>query len=99
MHGEFSEHFLDYTIFICKFKIYECLVYKMETFENCKEVKHIMIMITEYDFLSYVMFDQQLKITFRKTSAPPPQKNSLPYFYSLPPKNSKKCKRGPFAFC
>ena len=46
----------------------------METFKNSKEVKHIMIMIIVliYFFLSYVIFDQQLKITFRKSSAPPP---------------------------
>ena len=99
MHEELSGRFLDNTIIICKFKIYECLVYKMETFENCKEVKHIMIVITEYDFLSYVTFDQQLKITFGKYSAPPLQKNPLAPFYSLPPKNSKKGKGGPFAFC
>ena len=63
------------------------LIYKLETFKNCKEVKHIMIMITDYDILSYVIFDQQLKITFRKSSAPlpPPRKNPLPPFYSLPP--------------
>ena len=50
------------------------LVYTMETFKNSKEVKHIMIMIIVliYFFLSYVIFDQQLKITFRKSSAPPP---------------------------
>ena len=46
------------------------LVYKMETFKHCMEVKHIMILI-EYDFLSYVISDQQLKITFRKSSGPP----------------------------
>ena len=45
------------------------LVYTMETFKNSKEVKHIMIMIIVliYFFLSYVIFDQQLKITFRKS--------------------------------
>ena len=60
------------------------LVYKLETFKNCKEVKHIMIMIIAiiYIFLSYVIFDQQLKITFRKSSAPP-WKNPLPPLYSL----------------
>ena len=48
------------------------LVYKLETFEACMEVKHIMIMIIAiiYIFLSYVIFDQQLKITFRKSSGP-----------------------------
>ena len=35
------------------------LVYKLETFTNCKEVKHIMIMIIViiYIFLSYLIFD------------------------------------------
>ena len=45
------------------------LVYKLETFKNCKEVKHVMII--DHDFLSYVIFDQQLEITFRKPSGPP----------------------------
>ena len=37
------------------------LVYKLETFTNCKEVKHIMVMITAiiHIFLSYEIFDQQ----------------------------------------
>ena len=55
------------------------LVYKLETFENCKDVKHIMIMIIAISyssFLSYVIFDQQLKITFRKSSTHSPRKNS-----------------------
>ena len=36
------------------------LVYKLETFKNCKEVKHIMVMITAiiYIFISYEIFDQ-----------------------------------------
>ena len=59
------------------------LVHKMNTFKNCKEVKHITIMIID-DFLSYVIFDQQLKITFRKSSGPL-SKNPLPRFYSLLP--------------
>ena len=43
------------------------LVYKLETFTNCKEVKHIMVIIIAiiYIFLSYEIFDQQLKTTFR----------------------------------
>ena len=70
MNVEFSGSFRDYTIFICKFKIDECflllfihgrcLVYKLKTFKNCKEVKHIMIMTIAiiYIFLFYVIFDQ-----------------------------------------
>ena len=70
------------------------LVYKLETFKNCKEVKHIMIMIIAiiYIFLSYVIFDQQLNITFRKSSAsppPPPWKNPLPLFNHFPLKIQK----------
>ena len=41
-----------------------------------------MIIAIIYIFLSYVIFDQQLKITFRKSSGPPLKK-------STPPKNSK----------
>ena len=49
------------------------LVDKFETFPNCKEVKHIMIMIIAIIyifFLPFEIFDQPLKITFRKSSAP-----------------------------
>ena len=48
------------------------VVYKLEAFKNCNEGKHIMIMIIAiiYIFIFYVIFDQQLKITFRKSSAP-----------------------------
>ena len=49
----------------------------------------IMIIAIIYIFLSYVIFDQQLKITFRKSSAPS-GKNSLP------PKNLKSASP---AFC
>ena len=60
----------------------------MEAFKNCKEVKHIMIMIIDYDFLSYVIFDQQLKITFKKSLGPPEKIHSLLFTHS-PPKNPK----------
>ena len=84
MHEEFSGSFPDYTVFISKFKTDECfLVYKMETFENCKEVKYIVIMITDYVFLSYVTFDQQLEINFRKSSGPP-EKIYSPFFTHSP---------------
>ena len=77
------------------------LVYKLETFKNCKEVKHMVIMIIAviYIFLSSVIFDQQLKITFRKSLAPSPWKNHSPLFtHSLPPpKKIKKCKSPLFA--
>ena len=57
------------------------LVYKLETFKNCKEAKHIMIMTTAiiYFFfyhmwylMWYLIFILQLKITFWKPPAPPP---------------------------
>ena len=51
----------------------------------------IMIIATIYVFLSYVIFDQQLKITFRKSSAPPRLKKSTP------PKNSKSASSPLFA--
>ena len=65
--------FPDYTIFICKFTTDECFLFQLETFKNCKEVKHIMIMIIAiiYIFFYYAIFDEQLKITFRKTSGSP----------------------------
>ena len=60
------------------------LVYKLETFTNWKDVKHIMIMIIaiSYIFLSYEIFDQQLKITFRKSSPPPHRKNPPPTLFT-----------------
>ena len=52
MHEGFSGSFPDYAIFICKLKTDECfifmkrfLVYKLETFKNCKEVKNMMMII------------------------------------------------------
>ena len=38
----------------------------------------IMIIAIIYIFLSYVIFDQQLKITFRKSSGPPKKIHSPP---------------------
>ena len=74
------------------------LIYKLETFKNCKEVKHIMIMITDYDILSYVIFDQQLKITFRKSSArpPPPKKSTRPFLLTYPISKNSKSASPPF---
>ena len=76
------------------------LVYKLETFKNFKELKHIMIMIIAiiYIFVSYVIFDQQLKITFRKFS-PPPLKKSTPPPYSLSPPKKKIQKVQVLTFC
>ena len=64
MHVEFSESFPDYITLICKFKIGECffiyetfLGHKLETFENCKEVNHIMIMIIAIICIFFIIFD------------------------------------------
>ena len=105
MHGEFSGRFPDYTVFICKFKtdwvlyIHETfLVYKLETFKNCKEVKHIMIMIIAiiYFFLSYVIFDQQFKITFWKSSGPSLKKSTSPFLLTPLPLKIQKVQVPPF---
>ena len=48
----------------------------------------MIIAIIYIFFLFYVIFDQELKITFGKSSSPP-WKNPLSPFYSLPPKNLK----------
>ena len=70
------------------------LVYKFETFINSKEVKHIMVMIIAviYIFLSYEIFDQQLKITFRKSAAPLKKATSSPFYslkiFQLPPQQN-----------
>ena len=61
-------------------------VYKLETFTNFKEVKHIMIMIIaiiSIFFLSYEVFDQQLKIIFRKSSCLPEKIH--PHLFTPPP--------------
>ena len=71
------------------------LVYNLETFTNCEEVKHIMVMIIAIIYIFFnlmTLFDQQLKIIFRKSSAPYPstkKKNPLPRFTPSPTKNSK----------
>ena len=47
----------------------------------------IMIRAIIHIFSSYMIFDQQLKITFRKSSAPPPpEKIHYPLFTHSPPK-------------
>ena len=62
----------------------------LETFKHYKEVEHIMIMIIYcYNLHFFILcdIDQQLKITFRKSSGPP-EKIHFPLF-TLPPKNPK----------
>ena len=56
MHGKFSGSFPGYTIFTCKFTTDECFLFNLETFENCKEVNHIMIMIIAIIYIFYIMW-------------------------------------------
>ena len=102
MHEKFSRSVPDYTIFICKFKtdeyfLFLFLVYKLETFKNCKEVKHIMIIAIIYIFLSDVIFDQQLKFTFRKSSGSPEKVHSSLFAHS--PTKNLKIASPPLPFC
>ena len=56
-------------IFISKFKTDQWFSFmKLETFTNCKDGKYVIIMI----FLILCDTCQELKITFRKSSAPRP---------------------------
>ena len=61
------------------------LVYKLETFENCKEVKHIMIMIIAIInfFLSYVTFLSTFENFFQKILGPL-KKSTLPFLLTPP---------------
>ena len=52
-----------------------------------------MIIAIIYIFLSYMISDQPLKVTFSKSSAPP-EKNHSPFLLTPP---FKKCKSPPFA--
>ena len=99
MHVEFPGSFPDYTIFICKFKIDESfffiqgafLVYKLETFKNCKEVNHIMIMIITYIFFILCGIWSPVENYFQKILSPHPLKKSIPPFL-LTPSPLQKCK-------
>ena len=85
MHVACSGSFSDYTSLFANLKLMSVffihetlLVYKLETFTNWKEVKYIMIIVIAiiYIFLYYQIFDRQLKITLRKSSAPRPSGKS-----------------------
>ena len=74
------------------------LVYKLDTFRNCKEVKHIIIMIIAiiHIFLILLMFDQQLQITFKKSSGPTEKIHLLLFTHSSLKLNSKSA--SPYLF-
>ena len=55
MHGKFSGSFPDYTIFICKVTTNECFLFKLETFKNRKDLKHIMTMIIAIIYIFYIL--------------------------------------------
>ena len=77
------------------------LVYKLETFAICKEVKHIMLMIIT---ILYIFFLMRYLINswklLSKNPQPPPfslKKSTTHLFAHTPTKNSKKCKSSPFS--
>ena len=100
MHVAFSRSFSDCASLFANLKLMSVLfihetllVYKLETFTNWKEVKHIMTII--YIFLYYEIFDQQLKITLRKSSAFPQEKIEPPFLLT-PSLKFKHCNSCPF---
>ena len=94
MHVEFSGSFSDYTIFICKFKISECFFYlwnvfrsQLETFKNCKEVNHIMIMSIAVIYIFFIICDiwSTVENYFQKIISPsPPEKIHSPLLTHSP---------------
>ena len=71
---EFSGSFSDYTIFICKFKTDERTLYSWNVFSlQVEDIYKLYGGKAHYNydycynlhFLSYEIFDQQLKITFK----------------------------------
>ena len=76
------------------------LVYKLETSRNCKEVKHIMIMIIAIISFFFIWWD--IWLTVEKyfqiilSSPPLPEKIHFPLFTSLLPKKFRNCNAPPF---
>ena len=72
------------------------LVYKLQTFKNCTEVKNIKIMIIA---IIYIIFLSDISSTvenyFQKILSCPPEKIHSPLFTYSPSKNSK-CASPPF---
>ena len=71
--GNFQEVFLILSL-LTNLKLmsafYSCNIFSLQVEDTLKlqgGKAHIMIMIYIYIFLSYVIFDQHLKITFRKS--------------------------------
>ena len=66
------------------------LVYKLETFTNCKEVNHVMIMRSLINSWKLLLENPQF--------LPPFLKKSLPIFTHFPTKNSKSASTPPPLF-
>ena len=69
------------------------LVYKLETFTNCKEVKHIMIMIIAIIHFFFLLWDigSTVENYYQKILNPYPWKDPAPFLLNppRPTKNSK----------
>ena len=72
------------------------LVYKLETFKNCKEVKHNMIIIIAIRYIFYILCDTWSIVQnyFQKILSPRPWKN--PPFLLTPPLKIQKMQVPPF---
>ena len=60
------------------------LVYKIEAFKNFKEVKHIMIIIIDYNFFILCDIWSTVENYFHKILSPPLKKSTPPVFL-IPP--------------
>ena len=102
MHWKFSRSVPEYTVFICKFKtdvlfIHEkFLVHKLETSRNCKELKHIMILIIAIIYIFHLMWYLITFENYFRKILRHPWKNLRPPFHSLSPKNSEIASPSPF---
>ena len=70
------------------------LIYKLETFENCKEVKHIIIIITAiiYIYLTWYLLNS-CRLLSENPQPPPLKKSTPPFLFTFPLKfKFKKCK-------
>ena len=76
------------------------LVYKLETFTNCNEVKPIMVMIIAIIYIFYLMryLINSWKLLSENPQPPTPQKKHPPPppFTLSPTKNSKSASHPPF---
>ena len=74
------------------------LVYKLETFTNCNEVKPIMVMIIAIIYIFYLMrylINSWKLLSENPQPPPPPQIKSIPPFTHSPTKNSKSARLPP----